>query len=132
MYSPPAVLGGGIVVGGCFVVRGLFVAAAEAASAFVGASPFSLILLLVGVILRGTPLLRLFIHPVMRTTSLACRPPPALCGISGLYFFSRRLRAFFFVISNLLEPRQYREMMGRVVCKSCVVEDGVDVRNIAR
>ena len=84
VYFITAFLGGGIVVGEGFVAGGFFVVAVEAASDFVGALPFPLILLLVGVILRGSPLLRLFIHPVMRTTSLAWIPPPELCGIAGV------------------------------------------------
>ena len=104
----------------------------EAAVDFVGALPFPFILFLVGVTLRGAPLLRLFIHSVMRPPYLGWRLPPELCGIAGVYFFSRRLRHFFFVISNLLEPRQYRKMTGRVGCTFCVVEDGVGVHNIAR
>ena len=131
VYFLTAVLGGGIVFGGGFVDVGLFVAAVEASADFFGAFPLSFIFLFVGVVLKGAPLLRVFFHPVMRPPSLAWRLLPALCGIAGVSFFSRRLRAFLFVISNLLEPRKYREMIGRVGCTSCVVEDGVRVCNIA-
>ena len=132
MYFLPAVIGRGISVVGGFVSGGLFVAAAEAAAAFVGAFPSPFIFLLVGVIFRGAPLLRLFIHSVMRPPSLDWRLPPALFGIAGVYFFSRRLGDFFPVISNLLELRQYSDMMGRVGCTSCVVEDGVGVFAISQ
>ena len=132
VYYLPAVLGGGIVVGGGFVGGGFFVAAVEAAADFVGALTFPFIFLLVRVILIGAHLLRLFIHPVMRPPSLAWFLPPTLCGIAGVSLFSRRIGAFFFFISNFLEIRQYRELMGRVGCTSCVVEYGVGVRNIAR
>ena len=132
MYFLPVVLDGGIVVDGGFVAGGFFVATLEAAASFVGAFPFPFILLLVGVILRGAPLLKLFIHPMMRPPSLDCCLTPAICGIAGVSFLFIRLRDFSLVISNLLGPRKYCKMMGRVVCTSCVVEDGVGVRTIAR
>ena len=82
MYFLPAVPGGGIVVGVGFVAGGFFVAAVDSDADFVGALPFPFVLLLVGVILRGSHLLQLFIHPVMIPPPLAWRLPPALCGIS--------------------------------------------------
>ena len=132
MYFLPAVLGGDIVVGGGFFAEGFFVAAVDTAAAFVGDLPFPFILLLVGVILRGAPLLLLFIHPMIRPPYLAWRLPPELCGIAGVSLFYRRLGAFFFVILNLIEPRQYHKIIGRVGRTSCVVEDEFGVRNIAR
>ena len=71
MYHLPAVLAGGIIVGVGFVAVGFFVVAVEAAAYFVGAFPLTFIFLLVGVILRGAPLLQLFIHSVMSPPSLA-------------------------------------------------------------
>ena len=71
MYFLPAFLGRGIVVGGGFVYGYLFFSAVEAAAVFVGDLPLPFIFLLVGVILRGAPLLQLFIHSVMIPPSLA-------------------------------------------------------------
>ena len=96
VYFLPAVIDGGIVFGGGFVDVGFFFAAVEAAAASVGAFPLPFIFLFVGVILRGAPLLLLFVYPVMRPPSLAWRLLPALCGIARVSFFSRRLRSLLF------------------------------------
>ena len=118
MYLLPTYIGRDIVVGGVFVTGCFFVSAVEVAAFFVGVSPSPFVLLLVGLIFRGPPLLQLFISPVMRSQSLAWSLPRALCGIAGVSFYSRRFGAFFFVISHLLEPRQYYETMEGVGCTS--------------
>ena len=109
VYFLPVVLGGGIVVGGGFVGGGFFVADVDSAADFFGALPPPFILLLVCVILRGAPLLQLFIHPMMRPPYLDWLIPSALCDIAGVSLLLIRIRSFFFVISIFRTQRILRD-----------------------
>ena len=103
VYFLRAVFGGGFVVGEGFVAGGdvVAVAAVESAAAFVVAFPFPLIFLLVGVILRGAPLLQFFSYPVMSPPSLAWHLLAAFRGMTGVSIFSSWLCAFGFVIAMI-------------------------------
>ena len=76
----------------------------EASSTSVGVFPLPFIFLLVDIVLRVAPLLRLFVHPVMRPPSLDWRLTPELCGIAGVSLFSRSLGDFFFFNRTFSNP----------------------------